>query len=46
MPSMDLSELIGLDFDYVPDATHFLQLEEPEKCVKLTLNFLEGRDLI
>ena len=46
MPSMDLSQLIGLDYDYLPDATHFLQLEEPQKCVDLTLEFLESRKLI
>ena len=46
MPSMDLSQLIGLDYDYLPDTTHFLQLEEPEKCVDLTLQFLQSRNLI
>ena len=46
MPSMDLSQLIDLDYDYLPDATHFLQLEEPEKCVELTLEFLERHELL
>ena len=46
MPSMDLTELIGLDYDYLPDATHFLQLEEPQKCVDLTLEFLKSCALI
>lgn len=46
MPSMDLSELMHLDYDYLPDATHFLQLEEPETCVEYTLDFLRRLDLV
>ncbi len=45
MPSMDLSELMDLDYDYLPETTHFMQLEEPEKCVEYTLDFLHGLDL-
>ena len=45
MPSMDLSELLHLDYDYLPEATHFLQLEEPERCVEYTLEFLQSLDL-
>ena len=46
MPSMDLSELMHLDYDYLPDATHFLQLEEPETCVEYTLDFLRSLGLV
>ena len=46
MPSMDLSELVDLDYDYLPDSTHFLQLEEPEKCLDFTVDFMESRELI
>ena len=45
MPSMDLSELLHLDYDYLPETTHFLQLEKPEKCVDYTLEFLQALDL-
>ena len=31
MPSTDLAELSDLDYDFLPDATHFLQMEEPER---------------
>ena len=41
LPSVDLSDLIILDYDFVPDTTHFLQLEQPEACVSLMLEFLE-----
>ncbi len=41
LPSVDLSDLIILDYDFIPDTTHFLQLEQPEMCVFLMLEFLE-----
>ena len=43
---MHLSELVDLDYDYLPDSTHFLQLEEPEKCLDFTVDFMESRELI
>ena len=46
MPSMDLSDLMGLDYDFLPELTHFLQLEDPERCAALTIEFLEGQGLI
>ena len=45
MPSMDLTQLVDLDYDYLPEATHFLQLEEPERCIEYTLEFLESLEL-
>lgn len=46
MPSMDLRELVFVDYDFIPEATHFLQFEEPERCAAMTLEFLEGRGVI
>ena len=46
MPSMDLSQLIHVDYDFVPETSHFLQFEEPERCAAMTLAFLEGCGLI
>ena len=43
MPSMDLAVLIDIDYDFVPETSHFLQLEEPETCAKLAVVFLEER---
>ncbi len=45
-PSMDLSELTRLDYDFLPEATHFLQLEDPERCFGLTIDFLESHGLM
>ena len=46
MPTMDLRELIGANYDFVPETTHFLQLEQPAKCLNITLAFLESQSLI
>lgn len=45
MPSLDLSSLMKLDYDFIPDTTHFLMLEAPERCAELTIEFLEGHGL-
>ncbi len=44
-PGVDLSELIEANYDFIPETTHFLQLEEPEQCAALTVRFLEERGL-
>lgn len=46
LPSRDQRRLFGVDYDFVPDTTHFLQLENPAACVALMLEFLEGHGLV
>lgn len=41
LPSMDLSVLVDLDYDFIVDATHLMQLEVPQRCVDLTVQFLQ-----
>ena len=41
MPSMDLVQIVAVDYDFVPETSHFLPLEEPEECAARTLDFLE-----
>ena len=41
MPSMDLNELISVDYDFVPETSHLLQFEEPEECAGRALEFLD-----
>ena len=31
---------MSVDYDFVPDATHFLQLEKPDECVASMRGFL------
>ena len=38
---MNPSHILILDYDFVPDTSHFLLLEKPEECVDLMLGFLE-----
>ena len=45
LPSMDLAELVALDYDFVPETSHFLLLEEPEECAARTMAFLEQHKL-
>lgn len=46
MPSMKLGELIDINFDFVPETTHFIQMEKPDRCAELTLEFLHGLELV
>lgn len=42
LPSTDLSEMVKLDYDFIPGSSHFLQFEYPETCANLTTEFLEN----
>ena len=42
-PGTDLTELIEANYDFIPETSHFLQLEEPEQCAALAIEFLEER---
>ena len=41
LPTLDLSDIMAVDYDFLPEATHFLQLEEPEQCVDAMREFIE-----
>lgn len=45
IPSSELGDIIHLDYDFVPEATHLLILEQPKECAALTLEFLENIEL-
>ena len=40
LPSTEMSELMRLDYDFVPETTHLLQLERPETCAAFTVEYL------
>ena len=46
MPSFNLSHINTVDYDFIPDTTHFLQVEQPGECVELMCEFLEDRGLL
>ncbi|MCY3562107.1 MAG: alpha/beta hydrolase [bacterium] len=42
LPTLDLSDILSVDYDFLPDATHFLQLEQPTECVAMLREFLDS----
>lgn len=43
LPTVAMDEILALDYDFIPDTTHFLQLEEPEACVSAMMK-LKDKD--
>ena len=41
LPTLDLSDVFIIGYDFLPDATHFLQLEQPQQCASLMREFLD-----
>ena len=41
LPTLDLSDVFTVNYDFLPDSTHLLQLEQPEECAELVREFLE-----
>ena len=41
LPTLDLSHMLTVNYDFLPETTHLLQLEQPEECVSLMREFLE-----
>ena len=41
LPAFDLSDMMAVDYDFIPDSTHMLQLEDPEECVATIRPFLD-----
>ena len=46
LPTFDLSHISTMDYDFLPDATHLLQLEQPEECVAVVREFMALHDLL
>ena len=41
LPTVAMDEILALNYDFIPETTHFLQLEEPEMCVSAMMEFIE-----
>lgn len=41
LPTVAMNEILALNYDFIPETTHFLQLEEPEECVRTMLDFIK-----
>ena len=46
LPSFDLSTIEAVDYDFVVDGTHLLQLEQPMECVTMLRDFLHQIGLL
>ena len=42
LPSELVKELFLTDYDFIPDSTHYMQLQFPQACHDLTMAFLRG----
>ena len=45
LPTFDFSSVNNVDYDFIPETTHLLQLEKPEECAQAVREFLDHRDL-
>lgn len=46
LPTLDLSDILSVDYDFLPEASHFLQLEKPAECAASLRQFLEQLGMI
>lgn len=46
LPTIDLSDIVAVEYDFLPETTHYLQLEKPEECVVEVREFLEQNGLL
>ena len=45
LPALDQQLASAMDYDFIPEATHFLQLEKPAECAAVTREFLKRQGL-
>ncbi len=45
LPTFDLRHATAVDYDFVPEASHFLQLEKPEKCATMVRGYLASHGI-
>ncbi len=46
LPTFDLHHVSAVDYDFLPGASHFLQLEQPELCAAMLREFLESQGIL
>ncbi len=45
LPTLNLDRAAAVDYDFVPGATHLLQLEKPAECAEMLRDFLDKNDV-
>ncbi len=46
LPTLDLGDMDTVDYDFLPETTHFLLLEKPAECVAIIREFLAAHRLM
>ncbi len=46
LPTFDLGDMVAVDYDFLPETTHLLQLEQPHQCAAVMREFLELHNLV
>ena len=46
LPALDFSDMMEVDYDFIPEATHLLQIERPEECATAVCDFLNSHELV
>lgn len=41
LPTFDLDQMHTVEYDFLPEATHYLQLEQPQECVAVMQEYLD-----
>lgn len=41
MPTVDFSDVLSVDYDFIPDSSHYLQIEKPHECADYVRNFVK-----
>jgi len=42
LPTMDLSNILSIDYDFMPEATHFMVFERPDECAASVREYVQG----
>ncbi len=45
LPTFNLSHATAVDYDFVPEASHFLQVEKPEECAAMVREYLASQGI-
>lgn len=44
LPTVDLSDMLRVDFDFIPETTHLMQIENPHECAHYVREFVARLD--
>ncbi len=46
LPTLDMTDILSVNYDFLPEATHFLQLERPDACAEVMREFLRRIEFV